>query len=416
MCPAEHTYTTKAGDTCNSIARANHVSSGSLYEINPTLYDCENPGVGLELCLPDACEKLYEVQPGENCTVIAAATGTSWRTIVDYNGMVDQWCSNIWGAEPSWGNTICVSPPGGIFIHIPVNNTEGGGVGGPGGSGDGYADTIVELPPGSVLAKNTTIHCGEFYVVKAGDTCRGIIVNANTPSDLFIAANPSLISAEACNENLKAGSTYCLHPLHKWNETAPSNSTGPAVPSGSPSASKTSSTMPTATSTPVSHPVSLDGRCASNSLLKATCLGSSFGSCCSSYGNCGSTPQHCAIGTCQPEFGTCTGDKPPSFDGTCGSQSPLGAICQGSGFGECCSASGWCGDTADHCGAGCQSGACTQPDPNTDSISTDGMCGSNTPNKSICAGSGFGDCCSASGWCGNTADHCGAGCQSGACT
>ncbi|CAK7218110.1 hypothetical protein SCUCBS95973_003378 [Sporothrix curviconia] len=48
-----------------------------------------------------------------------------------------------------------------------------------------------------------------------------------------------------------------------------------------------------------------------------------------------------------------------SLDGTCGS----GYTCVGSKFGTCCSAHGWCGSTADHCGAGCQAafGDCVLP-------------------------------------------------------
>ncbi|KAM7189826.1 hypothetical protein V8F33_009852, partial [Rhypophila sp. PSN 637] len=39
-----------------------------------------------------------------------------------------------------------------------------------------------------------------------------------------------------------------------------------------------------------------------------------------------------------------------SKDGACGN----GFTCQGSAFGDCCSEHGWCGRTADHCGATCQ--------------------------------------------------------------
>jgi hypothetical protein len=41
-----------------------------------------------------------------------------------------------------------------------------------------------------------------------------------------------------------------------------------------------------------------------------------------------------------------------STDGSCGGA--LGAICTGSGFGDCCSAYGWCGGDGIHCDAGCQ--------------------------------------------------------------
>ncbi|OAL42923.1 hypothetical protein IQ07DRAFT_487915, partial [Pyrenochaeta sp. DS3sAY3a] len=36
-----------------------------------------------------------------------------------------------------------------------------------------------------------------------------------------------------------------------------------------------------------------------------TCIGSSFGNCCSQYGYCGSVDAYCGAG-CQPGFGTCS--------------------------------------------------------------------------------------------------------------
>ncbi|KAF3893314.1 Glycoside hydrolase/deacetylase [Trichophyton interdigitale] len=50
--------------------------------------------------------------------------------------------------------------------------------------------------------------------------------------------------------------------------------------------------------------------------------------------------------------------KPPSPDGTCGTS----YTCTGSGFGRCCSASGFCGNRALHCGKGCQKigGVCSE--------------------------------------------------------
>jgi len=47
----------------------------------------------------------------------------------------------------------------------------------------------------------------------------------------------------------------------------------------------------------------------------------------------------------------------PTTDGTCGKQNG-GKTCKGWPLGECCSPYGWCGDTTDHCGKGCQSGPC----------------------------------------------------------
>lgn len=87
--------------------------------------------------------------------------------------------------------------------------------------------------------------------------------------------------------------------------------------------------------------------------------------------------------------------------------------------GSCCSAAGWCGNTAAHCGTGCQSGCGATPPPTTPPAAgtptTDGSCGS-TNGGTTCAGWGTGECCSMYGWCGNSPGHCGAGCQNGPCT
>lgn len=159
--------------------------------------------------------------------------------------------------------------------------------------------------------------------------------------------------------------------------------------------------------------VSNDATCGGNT--GNTCLGSVFGNCCSQYGYCGSTTDHCS-GGCQAGFGSCSsgggggGSQPApvlkaSSDGTCGGST--GSTCAGTPFGTCCSQYGYCGSTDAHCTGGCQSGfgSCSsggggsQPPPPALKTSPDGTCGGNT--GSTCAGSVFGNCCSSSGWCGN---------------
>ncbi|RYP49182.1 hypothetical protein DL768_005060 [Monosporascus sp. mg162] len=57
--------------------------------------------------------------------------------------------------------------------------------------------------------------------------------------------------------------------------------------------------------------------------------------------------------TCRPGGGGGGGGGAPvSEDGTCGGAD--GVTCVGSEFGNCCSQYGWCGSSADHCGTGCQ--------------------------------------------------------------
>jgi hypothetical protein len=137
-------------------------------------------------------------------------------------------------------------------------------------------------------------------------------------------------------------------------------------------------------------------------------------------------------GTTTPPSGGCSdGSCPPSDNGLCG-QANGGKTCTGSVFGNCCSQWGFCGDTADFCGSGCNSGygtcsgGSTQPTTTraptptptpsktatptpTGSPSKNGLCGSQ--GGETCTGSIWGACCSQYGFCGDTAAYCGTGCN-----
>lgn len=101
--------------------------------------------------------------------------------------------------------------------------------------------------------------------------------------------------------------------------------------------------------------ISIDGNCSTNSNINATCLGSSFGDCCSANGFCGSTDVYCGAG-CQETSGNCAANASLiSVDGRCGRQDPGTHICPQSIFGPCCSVNGFCGSNSTYCGTGCQS-------------------------------------------------------------
>ena len=188
--------------------------------------------------------------------------------------------------------------------------------------------------------------------------------------------------------------------------------------------------------------VSKDGKCGpqnNNTICPA-------GECCSKYGYCGTTDNHC-IKYCVSEFGICknsNGDvinqsttttttvpapgptNPPSGevskDGKCGPRNN-NTVCPA---GECCSKYGYCGTTDDHCIKYCVSefGVCknsggdvviptstttttTVPapgptNPPSGEVSKDGKCGPRN-NNTVCPA---GECCSRYGYCGTTNDHC----------
>ncbi|CZR63858.1 related to glyoxal oxidase precursor [Phialocephala subalpina] len=124
----------------------------------------------------------------------------------------------------------------------------------------------------------------------------------------------------------------------------------------------TGAVVPTSPTSPRS-----DGRCGKN-FGGATCAANGpYGGCCSGYGhvaeigsgNGGTTTSQ------EPVIGTVSATMPPestataavTTDGTCGAGNG-NTVCGNWPNGNCCSMYGFCGNTAAHCGAGCQSGNC----------------------------------------------------------
>ena len=107
------------------------------------------------------------------------------------------------------------------------------------------------------------------------------------------------------------------------------------------------------------------------------------GACCSPYGYCGSTADYCGSG-CQVDFGTCSGSETVVIDpNQCGPANNNNKCVSG----LCCSQNGWCGNTTDYCGAGCQTGF---GDCTTTTGGGDGTCGPAFGNKRCPTG----QCCS----------------------
>ncbi|CAI6235830.1 unnamed protein product [Periconia digitata] len=108
---------------------------------------------------------------------------------------------------------------------------------------------------------------------------------------------------------------------------------------------------------------------------------SQYGWCGDSSGHCdtGCNPAFGSCTNSQPPTPTTQSSSPPkptatakvSSDGTCAGNN--GYTCLGSSFGNCCSEHGWCGDSAGHCGTSCNSafGDCDGKDePTTTQSST----------------------------------------------
>jgi len=112
----------------------------------------------------------------------------------------------------------------------------------------------------------------------------------------------------------------------------------------------------------------------------------SKGECCSKYGYCGTSIDHCGTG-CQASYGRCNdGGRCGTDYGKCLNEK------------QCCSQHGYCDISDAHCGSKCQSefGLC---------YGSHDKCGE---QYGRCKGN---KCCSKWGYCGTSNDHCKKGCQ-----
>lgn len=133
--------------------------------------------------------------------------------------------------------------------------------------------------------------------------------------------------------------------------------------------------------------------------------------CCSSYGFCGETIDHChPLFDCQTQYGSCGWPRAPPVQTTTSTSTTTPARPTTT------STTSTTSTTAP------QQPPTTTVRPTTSStsmtpiptgdlqVTTNGMCG----NGTMCIGNpNFGPCCSQFFWCGSTMDYCGPGCQSG---
>ncbi|CAF0947874.1 unnamed protein product [Adineta steineri] len=127
--------------------------------------------------------------------------------------------------------------------------------------------------------------------------------------------------------------------------------------------------------------------------VAGNCLvgGCGAGLCCSAYGFCGNTVEHCRGGAVAVPAAPVA--------------APAGGGCRATGCaaGQCCSQYGYCGTTAEHCG-----GVVAAPAAPAAPIINGGS------GNCRATGCPAGSCCSAHGFCGNSAAHC-AGISYGGC-
>lgn len=215
ICPTGDTYTTKAGDTCDSIALEHNVSSDALFGDNSKLYQrCHRIPVGVELCLPFPCNRVYTIQPNDTCITIEMGHKMNPKAIGKHNPWIDPWCSNLHDGADVRGTTLCLPSP--IFATIdwtppPYPHIKTGPAATP-----GYSWDKVPAPANTTIPESTTRRCGMWHTVQRADTCAMICMQHGLLENLFTEVNPSL-PQEDCSSGLVVGTTYCVAPTVWWD-------------------------------------------------------------------------------------------------------------------------------------------------------------------------------------------------------
>jgi len=100
------TYTVQDGDTCNTVAQNNSVSTFDLLFTNGLSLDCNTfPDSGASLCIPAQCDT-YTVSINDTCnSIIATQGGITSAQFLAWNPSVNSLCGNILDFV---GDTICL--------------------------------------------------------------------------------------------------------------------------------------------------------------------------------------------------------------------------------------------------------------------------------------------------------------------
>jgi LysM domain len=217
MCLSNLNYTIQTGDTCNSIALAQNVTSASILTGNPTaVNNCSALIPGDVICLPLTCGPLYELESSDTCASIESSYDLASNSLRQYNPCIDFNCDNLQVVTEILGSMICLGAQGATFA-----NTNSSIPGAPSSSSISTGLTqYVTLPPAnSTVANGTTQYCGIWYTAVQGDTCAMICTHQSIPSSLFLQCNPALSSTN-CDASLVTNTTYCVGPSYHWNDAS----------------------------------------------------------------------------------------------------------------------------------------------------------------------------------------------------
>ncbi|RPA79578.1 pectin lyase-like protein [Ascobolus immersus RN42] len=214
FCLSGEYYTTVTGDTCDSVASTHQVASASLFTGNSESYPFINCAAantlkpGLDLCLPLTCTT-YSIVANDTCISIERSQGLRPGDLRKYNPWIDFDCVTLHDTIPAYGRVLCISPQGGAYD--PVGESPGPIT--PPTTDDGYTRQKIPPPANSTVAPGTTMLCGKWHTMVAGESCASICSRNIITSSLFLASNPSLTEGAGCTGTLVVGHTYCVGPV-----------------------------------------------------------------------------------------------------------------------------------------------------------------------------------------------------------
>ncbi|ORY04390.1 hypothetical protein BCR34DRAFT_57224 [Clohesyomyces aquaticus] len=221
-------YTIKSGDTCNSIALSQGLSTGNLLDANKLQAFCAKFPSSGTLCIPASGKcKTQTVKTGDTCAKIADQNKVTWAQIVSWNPEFGKDCGRI---ADNVGYVMCISTPGGDWVNpspAPVSTP-----------------TTITLPPfvgteASLLPKptfggmingsdiwtytyapGTRLDCDKYANVTdvgASALCETVAKGYGITVEQLVNWNPSLNTSCVFDAKL----TYCVQPsiLHVTNTT-----------------------------------------------------------------------------------------------------------------------------------------------------------------------------------------------------
>ncbi|KAM5382878.1 hypothetical protein ACJZ2D_002269 [Fusarium nematophilum] len=190
-------YTTKEGDTYDSISKASGISSALLYIGNQdAIGDYLKVPAGLRLCLPITYKTYYD-------------------DVKLYNPWVNRDYTNLQTGTEFYSRSVCISPLGDTSSALKVSSIQRTI-----SSGNALTVMLTAPPENAEVAEGTTLNCGQWHVVTEKDTCEGICKASNVCEEaLMYRINPSLAHKDKCTASLAPGVALCVAPITGWNVT-----------------------------------------------------------------------------------------------------------------------------------------------------------------------------------------------------